>query len=449
MAPGEVTERERLEEAARTILNALPGDAEKAVKIVGSKSIMVKAARGSVSVAQGFQDLLLEIYLARDGKIAVTSFKTPRLDDAAKIAARVVDKLEKSPLYAPLPEPSGSSSQAVDEKVATMVAEGDTAGLTSLLDPDRWGDISGMAELAVTTTVLTASNGAELTLEKTSFNGYTRIFGREFRSGQWSWVSTRFDEKLAEEAIRTAKQLAEECSKLPEEVPEPGSYRLLLSPMVGGNLLEIVASSLLAGSVLLGFSMFSHNKPGDRIASDALTLSSTPLDDELPGYSMFDDEGVATRDIAAIENGVLKTFLHNTKTARLMGAETTGNAGWILPRLFNLQVDPGDISPDNVYEALGDGLYLTNNWYTRLQNYLEGRFSTVLRDAVIRVRNGKPVSCTPGYKLRLAGSLKDLIINVEAAGSKPYNIMWWEVNRPFKLPHIIVASSPGIEVRRG
>lgn len=176
-----------------------------------------------------------------------------------------------------------------------------------------------MAELTVSTTVLTTSSGAELTLEKSNFNGYTRIFKKEFRSGQWSWVSTYFDEKLAEESIATAQMLAEECSRLPGETPEPGSYRLLLSPMVGGNLLEIVASSLLAGSVLLGFSMFTQNKPGDKIASDALTLSSTPLDITLPGYSTFDDEGVSTKDVAAIEKGIIKTFLHNTKPPGLWG----------------------------------------------------------------------------------------------------------------------------------
>ena len=40
----------------------------------------------------------------------------------------------------------------------------------------------------------------------------------------------------------------------------------------------------------------------------------------------FDREGAATHTKHILENGVLKTLLHNRKTAKKAGCKTTGNA---------------------------------------------------------------------------------------------------------------------------
>jgi PmbA protein len=262
-------------------------------------------------------------------------------------------------------------------------------------------------------------------------------FFKDDVSGQWSWVSTGYDTGLARRAIERSIELAEECSRLPKETPEPGRYRVLLSPMIAANLLETAARSLTAGAVFFGFSYFADKRPGDRVASERLTLREVPRDTSLPFFAGFDDEGVATRDKELVGGGVLRTFLHNTKTAKLMGAETTGNAGWVLPRLFNLHVEPGDVSEGELVEALGNGLYFTNNWYTRFKNYLQGQFSTVTRDASFVVRNGRPVACTK--RLRISDTMPHLLSGIEALGRSLWQIKWWEVDVPIRLPHILVS----------
>jgi PmbA protein len=218
--------------------------------------------------------------------------------------------------------------------------------------------------------------------------------------------------------------------------------------MTAGELLEWASRAALAGSVITGSSFLARRKPGDRVASEALTIASTPRDEGLPEYTGFDDEGVAARDVAFIESGVFKTLLHNTKTARLLGGETTGNAGWVFPRLFNLRVSPGDVSPGEEAEALGEGVYITNNWYTRFQNFLESTFSTVPRDAAFTVRGGRLRACVPGYKIRLEGRLDSMLMGVEALGSRLYRIRWWEVETPIRVPFLIVSERAGLRVRR-
>ncbi|MEM1898930.1 MAG: metallopeptidase TldD-related protein, partial [Sulfolobales archaeon] len=83
-----------------------------------------------------------------------------------------------------------------------------------------------------------------------------------------------------------------------------------------------------------------------------------------------------------------------------------------------------------------NGLLITNNWYTRLQNYVEGTFSTVSRDAVFYIRNGEVVGSTG--RVRIADNLNKLLNNVVMIGKECYMIKWWEVTVPSKVPYLLV-----------
>ena len=58
--------------------------------------------------------------------------------------------------------------------------------------------------------------------------------------------------------------------------------------------------------------MFIKNNPGDAIASQELTVIDVSRNPELPGHRDIDDEDVETFDKPIIENGLLRSFLHNT-----------------------------------------------------------------------------------------------------------------------------------------
>lgn len=262
---------------------------------------------------------------------------------------------------------------------------------------------------------------------------YIRAFAGE-GSGQWSLGSRRLDMRRVEEVAETAADLAYR-SRTQEDAP-PGRYNILLSPMVAGNLFNYVAGMALAHSVLMGSSIFMNRQPGEKVASELLTIEDIPRNPELPGSTAFDDEGVPTRNKPIIERGVLKAFLHNTKTAAKFGAETTGNAGLVFPRLWALYVHRGDFKFDELLSEMKSGLVVTNNWYTRLQNYIEGTFSTITRDAVFTVKNGEIVGAA--RKLRLADSFPRLLENVVAVGDTVYDVYWWEVETPTRIPYILV-----------
>ncbi len=408
---------------------------EYMVKVDTVDWLMVKMARGEITVVQSWRKSIVGVYAAKDGKIGVLSFEARSVEDVVRRLPEILAKLQPSPFYAPLPEPTGKPLSFTDKRVAEAAATGEVSDKLEELDISQLGDAAGKIDFVHRETVLLGSNGADLSYESTSFNGYVRVF-RNGRSGQWSWTSTRYEPELARRAMDKAVELAELCAKLPRERIEPGKYRVLLSPMIVGNLVDSIVDAANAGMLIFGMSFLQGKKPGDQVFSPSLTIHDKPLDTSLPGFAGFDDEGVATRDKPVVEKGVFKGFLHNSKTAKVLGGETTGNAGWIMPRAFNLDVAPCDMKPGEMLEMLDNGLYLTNNWYTRFQNYLEGLFSTVSRDAAFVVRNGEPVACVE--RVRIADYMPRIFSNIEAVGSEQWQIEWWEVRTPTRTPHILM-----------
>lgn len=425
--------RRAAEEATRALSGLVD---EYMVAAILKRELMVKLARGEVTVVQSWGELELWAYLAKDKRMGVYNLDPARIEEEASKAASDLGVLGESPLYAELPQPSGSPLSRVDSRIAEAVEAGEAGFVIEDLELTGLGDAAGMARLGYYKAVLLGSNGADYESEKTKFDGYMRIF-RGDASGQWGWSSVSYDVAVAKRAIGMASQLAEECSRLPRAKLEPGHHRVLLGPMIVGNFANYIANSASAGGVIFGMSFFVGAKPGDKVASERFTLMDRPRDESLPNFSGFDLEGVATRDKAIIEDGEFKGLLHNSKTAKLMGAETTGNAGWIMPEAFNLEVAPGSLSTDDMLEALGDGYYLTNNWYTRYQNYLEGTFSTVTRDAAFVVKGGKPVACL-GERIRIADSMPNLMKGVEDATRETWPIEWWEVRKPTRAPFLLV-----------
>ena len=78
------------------------------------------------------------------------------------------------------------------------------------------------------------------------------------------------------------------------------------------------------------------------------------------GSSSFDAEGVATRDSALVERGVLARYVLGSYSARKLGLESTGNAGGI----HNLIVEAGSAdgaadSFEDMLRRMGNGLLVT------------------------------------------------------------------------------------------
>ena len=215
---------------------------------------------------------------------------------------------------------------------------------------------------------------------------------------------------------------------------EAGKFDVILDPLFWGSLLGNYAGMSSAFSVMVQMSVFT-NKIGQIVASPLVTLTDRPA-----GYSIsnrtFDDEGVPTMGTTVIDHGILKTYLHNTSTAKIFKTETTGNAGLVAPSAWNIEMAAGNIGKDEMIMDLKRGLYLTNTWYTRFQNYATGDFSTIPRDGMFLIENGEIKQSLKD--IRLSDNALRILGNITQASKERQHVHWWDADLPALCPYVLV-----------
>lgn len=234
--------------------------------------------------------------------------------------------------------------------------------------------------------------------------------GRMLFANDWQ----EFDaQKLALEAVKEATSLLGATSV------ESGDYRVLLRYDVARNLLATFASVFSAESVQKGLSLL-QGKLGEQIASSIVNLVDDPLLENGAASAPFDGEGVATFTKNVIEGGRLQTFLHNLKTAKKDGVQSTGNASrpsfkspvGISPSNFFIR--PGELTYTELVRELDQGIIIINVQGTHSgANPVSGDFS--LGAYGYLVENGEIVR--PVDQITIAGNFFKLLESVEAVGA--------------------------------
>lgn len=216
---------------------------------------------------------------------------------------------------------------------------------------------------------------------------------------------------------------------------DEGVYDVIFDPLICGSMLAVWGSMVSAFYILTQMSVFV-NKLGQKVAPDIVTLKDNPAEYSLANR-VFDDEGVPTRENVFIDHGVLKTYLHNTSTAKIFKTETTGNAGLVMPTPWNIEMEQGDMSKEELFKQVKKGLYLTNTWYTRFQNYAKGDFSTIPRDGIFLIENGEIKQSLKD--IRVSDNVLAMLNNIVAISKERQHVHWWgEADPPSLSPYVLI-----------
>ncbi|MEK6861351.1 MAG: TldD/PmbA family protein [Nanoarchaeota archaeon] len=292
---------------------------------------------------------------------------------------------------------------------------------------------SGLNETEYGKTYLVTSNDVEIEEEATSFHLSIRALYDKYASGHSTFTSRTFNKfdylSAAEEAGTIAKD------SLNSEPGKAGKYDVVFSPLAFSPILNSAGSSASIFSVESGLSFF-NNLMNKKVAFDNFNFYDDATLNDGIGSSSFDAEGYPSQRTPIIENGVLKNFLHNTSTARRYKTKSTGNAGLISPDPRNLILEEGKYKKEELFENLKNGLWITNVWYTRFQNYASGDFSTIPRDGIFLINNGKIVKSIKG--IRVSENILNLLKNVSMISNKAKDIVSWEAETPARLPYVLV-----------
>ena len=100
---------------------------------------------------------------------------------------------------------------------------------------------------------------------------------------------------------------------------------------------------------------------GQKIGSDLVTVKDDPSLMK-NGYYPFDDEGSQAQETILVKKGVLNAYLLSRETAGMLGGvpRNARSMGLDRPivRMSNTYIPNGDFKSEEIFEELGDGIYL-------------------------------------------------------------------------------------------
>ena len=200
-----------------------------------------------------------------------------------------------------------------------------------------------------------------------------------------------FEPETWNRAIDSA--LAQALVNLESVAAPAGEMTVLLGPGWPGVLLhEAVGHGLEGDFNRKGTSAFS-GRIGERVAAPGVTVVDDGSIAGRRGSLTIDDEGTPTEETVLIEDGVLKGYIHDRMSARLMGFAPTGNgrresyAHAPMPRMTNTFMRGGRDDPAELLARVKDGIFAKSFGGGQV-DITSGKFVFSCTEAY-RIENGK------------------------------------------------------------
>ncbi len=235
--------------------------------------------------------------------------------------------------------------------------------------------------------------------------------------------STGYAEAFAEDASEIAPRAlaevaADKCSRSagPRAV-DPGRWDVILEPPAVADMLMF-----LGFSAFNGLSCHEGRSPlcgrmGERVCAESLTLVDHGLDPRTL-RSSFDFEGVRRQRVELLVEGVAENVVHDSRSAALMGEESTGHApppgSTRGPMPTNMILQPGEVSVEEMIASTDRGLLVTRFHYTNLVDPRQAIFTGMTRDGTFLIEGGEIVGGV--RNLRFTENMLEALSRVEAVG---------------------------------
>jgi len=196
--------------------------------------------------------------------------------------------------------------------------------------------------------------------------------------------------------------------------PATARVPVVYDPRVAGGLLGHLAGAINGASVARGTS-FLKDKMGQRLFAAGIAVHDDPRRVRGLRSRVFDGEGTPTVARALIDDGVLTTWLLDSRSARQLGLRSTGSAargtgGPPSPSPSNLYLAAGNLTPGELMADIKLGLYVTEligmgvNGVTG--DYSRGAAGFLIRDGAL----AEPVA-----EITIAGNLLEMFAHLTPA----------------------------------
>lgn len=208
---------------------------------------------------------------------------------------------------------------------------------------------------------------------------------------------------------------------------------VIFDPDVARSLLGGILGAINGERVLQGAS-FLKDHLNKQFASALLSIIDDGTRNKSLGSAPFDGEGVPTMKNTIVQNGILKSFIYNTRAAKRAGVKSTGNASRggfsSLPGIgtHNVYLEPGKSSPEEIISSTKKGLLLKEVTGYGI-DAVSGNFSGGASG--FWIENGEIVSPVKG--VTIAGKAFEILNGIDMMGNDI------DMNRTFASPTFRVA----------
>ncbi len=354
-----------------------------------SRTSMLRAARTAASVARsgGAPTPIATPYSAGSDHYPVHRYWSD------------VDLSERVPLVRAWESAAFARS---DEIIRVQASFGDTDKrvLIARADGSVSGDYRPMTQAHVSCTAERAGQR-----ETGSYN----VAGRE----DLSYYDAARQQRLVENAVDRALRSLEAGK------PPAGEMPVVLAAGSSGILLhEAIGHGMEADFNRKGISIYA-NQMGKRIAPDEVTIVDDATLPGARGSLNVDDEGSKTERTVLVEQGTLRSYLHDRISARHYGVAPTGSGRResfrhpVLPRMRSTYMDAGPHDPQAIIASVERGLYCETFANGSVQ-IGAGDFAFYVRHGYL-IENGKLTR--PVKDVNLIGSGPKVLESIEMVGN--------------------------------
>ncbi len=146
--------------------------------------------------------------------------------------------------------------------------------------------------------------------------------------------------------------------------PPAGEMPIVLGPGVTGILLhEAIGHGMEADFNRKGISTYC-TMIGKKVAEPFVTIIDDGTNPSLAGSLNVDDEGTPGQKTVLVENGILRSYMHDKISARYYKVRPTGNGRrqsyehYVVPRMRNTYMLAGQATPEDVIKSAKKGIYV-------------------------------------------------------------------------------------------
>ena len=403
---------------ARHCLEYAQQQGAEAVRITLTKSLMnlVGLLNGEVDKTSHALDRSLQLQLFARGRYGTFSSNKLDKEDLESFIREAIDtvKMLEADSFRALPAPERLVKDAVtgrelglyDPACESLTAE---KRREMALGSSAWPQEGLIAEEgeysdSVFDSLTLDSQGLEARHTETSYEiGYESTVedaqGRHYSSYWWDATPRLKDLRLSDCASKAYERAL--AQQNPKSVPS-GQYTLILDTECASKVVTPVLNAL-GGYSLQQKNSFLTDSLGKKMFPEGLTILDVPRTPGDTGCRLFDSEGVATREMPIVENGVVKTYFLNTYISRKMEMEPT------IEDATRVKVLPlGECRTlEQVLEKVGNGILVTG-FNGGNSNPATGNFSYGIEGFYIQ--NGKRVH--PVREMLITGNFLTLWSNL-------------------------------------